>query len=378
MAELNNKQRVIWLDLLRVVATCMVPFAHLCSNCWNLTTGVHSADYITLNFYSAMCRWVVPVFVMISGIFFLNPSKPCDPKKIFKKNVVRMATAFIFWSFLYALQWTLFRPHAQHEVVQPFSKKFFLSELIVGEYHMWYLYMIALLYLITPLVRVFSDNATKKQMEGFMILSFIFSHFIPMLLEIPFIKQFTFDDVYEDLNIGFIGGYVGLYIAGQYMIRYPFEKKIRKIIYILGVVGYIITVGGNLWISFYKDKSVKDMLGANLGCSVMIAYAVFTFFQHVVSKVEFKEKTVKAIKWLSARSFGVYLCHVFVMRAFQYFGIQVIHLSPKHATVDMSFLPYIHIPPVIGAPVLAAIVIALSFLVSWGISKIPVLNKYVV
>ncbi|MBE6773367.1 MAG: acyltransferase family protein [Clostridia bacterium] len=378
MAEQLNKPRVVWLDLLRVIATCMVPLAHLCSNCWNLTAGVHSTDYITLNFFSAMCRWVVPVFVMISGVFFLNPSKPCDPKKIFRKNVVRMATAFLFWSFLYALQWTLFRPHAQTEVVQPFSKKFFLSELIVGEYHMWYLYMIALLYLLTPLIRVFSDNATKKQLEAFMVLSFVFAHFIPMILQIPFIKQFTFDDVYEDLNIGFIGGYVGVYIAGQYMTKYPFRKNIRKLVYILGVLGYAITVFGNLWISFQKNKSIKDMLGADLGCSVMIAYAMFTFFQNVVSKIEFKEKTVKIIKWLSARSFGVYLCHVFVMRAFQYFGIQVIHISPEHATVDMSFMPYIHIPPIIGVPVLTTLVIIGSFIVSWVISKIPLLKKYVV
>ena len=110
----------------------------------------------------------------------------------------------------------------------------------------------------------------------------------------------------------------------------------------------------------------------------MIAYGVFAFFQHYVSKIEFKEKTVKVIKWLSARSFGVFLCHVFVMRAFQYFGIQVIHFSPAHAPVDMSFLPYIHIPPIIGAPVLTVLVLAGSFAVSWVVSKIPVLKKYVV
>lgn len=377
MTEQIKKPRVIWLDLLRVIATCMVPLAHLCSNCWNITPGIHSADYIVLNFFSGACRWVVPVFVMISGVFFLNPSKPCDPKKILTKNVLRMATAFIFWSFLYALQWTLFRPHAQIETVQPFSKKFFLSELIVGEYHMWYLYMIALIYLLTPLIRVFSDNATKKQLEAFMVLSFVFAHFIPMLLKIPFIKQFTFSDVYEDLNIGFIGGYVGVYIAGQYMIRYPFRKKIRYMVYALGILGYLITVFGNIWLSFSKDKATKDLLGAELACSVMIAYAIFNLFQHKLSKIEFREKTVKAIKWLSARSFGVYLCHVFVMRAFQYFGIQVIHISPEHATVDMSFMPYIKIPAIIGAPVLWILVLIGSFLVSWGVSKIPKIAKYI-
>ena len=376
MAEQLNKPRVIWLDLLRVVATCVVPLTHLCSNCWNLV-DVRSADYIVMNFYAGFCRWVVPAFVMISGVFFLNPSKPCDPKKIFTKNVVRMATSFLFWSFLYALQWTLFRPRAQFETVQPFSKKFFLSELIVGEYHMWYLYMIALIYLLTPLIRVFTDNATKKQLEAFMVLSFVFAHFIPMVMEIPFLEQFTFRDVYEDLNIGFIGGYVGVYVGGQYMARYPFRKEIRKWIYLSGVLGYFITVFGNILVSFDKGKPTKALLGAELGCSVMIAYAVFTFFQHEVSKLKFKKDIVKGIKWLSARSFGVYLCHVFVMRAFQYFGIQVIHISPEHATVDMSFMPYIKIPAAIGAPLLWIVVLIGAFFVSWIVSKIPKIAKYI-
>ena len=85
-----------------------------------------------------------------------------------------MATAFIFWSFLYALQQNFFPPHAYTKEIPAFSKRAFFNDLLSGEYHMWYLYMIALLYLLTPLIRVFSDNATKKQLEAFMVLSFIF------------------------------------------------------------------------------------------------------------------------------------------------------------------------------------------------------------
>ena len=210
-----------------------------------------------------------------------------------------------------------------------------------------------------------------------MALSFVFVNVIPMILKIPFFKQFTFSDVYGYLNIGYIGGFTGVYVGGQYMVRYPFRKKIRYMIYALGVLGYLITVFGNIWISYVKNDTVKDFLVANLGCCVMIAYAMFTLFQHEFSKIQFKEKTVKKIQWLSARSFGVYLCHVFVMRAFQYFGIQIIHISPKHATVDMSFMPFIKIPAIIGAPVLWILVVIGSFLVSWGVSKIPKISKYI-
>lgn len=376
MAEQTNKNRVVWLDLLRVVATCMVPMAHLCSNCWNITDGVTSADYITLNFFGAAYRWAVPAFVMISGVFFLNPDKPCDPQKIFKKNVLKMAKVFIFWSIVYAVQWTFFRPIKQGEVVEPFTKKAFVSELIIGEYHMWYLYMIALLYLLTPLIRVFTDNATKKQLEAFMGLSFVFVNLIPMIITFPFFRQFPFADIYEDLHIGFIGGYLGVYIAGQYLVKYPLEKQKRRILYVLGILSYLFTAVGNLFLSIKTDKSTKALLETEYANATLIAVAVFVFFLYVVSKVNFKEKTVKFISWLSKYSFGVYLCHVLVMRAFQYFGIQVIHLSPQHATFDLSFLPYVDIPPIIGVPVLSAVVIVLSFGLSWLLSKIPFFNKH--
>ncbi len=378
MALQESRQRVIWLDLLRVVTTCFVPMAHLCSNVINQTPGVLSGDYLTLNFVNSMCRWVVPMFVMISGVFFLNKEKECDPKKIFKKNVVRMATAFIFWSLLYALQQNLLPAIGSHKEIPPFSKRAFLEDFITGEYHMWYLYMIALLYLVTPLIKVFTDNATKKQLETFMVLSFIFANVMPMIISIPFMKEIGFKDIYDDMTVGFISGYVGIYIGGQYMVRYPFRKKVRTLIYIMGIVGYLLMSGLNLWFAVENDEPTKKFLDVEHASNTMIAYAIFTFFQHVVSKYEFKEKAVKAIKWLSARSFGVYLCHVFVMRFFQYFGIQVIHFDPKIARIDLTHLSHIYFPPIIAIPVLTVLVIIGSLGISWVFSKIPVLKKYVV
>ncbi len=377
MSSQASKRRVIWLDLLRVLATCLVPMAHLCSNLLNNTEGVHSADYITMNFFNSMCRWVVPAFVMISGVFFLHPGKECDPKKIFRKNILRMLTAFAFWSLIYALQQSFLPAISYDKEIAAFSWKTFFNDFITGEYHMWYLYMIAALYLVTPLIKVFTDNATKKQLEAFMILSFVFTNLIPMLLVLPPIKALDFSSVNDYFHIGFVSGYTGLYIGGYYMMRYPFRKKIRIFIYAMGILGYAITAFGNLWLSFELNEPTKDLLAANHASSIMIAYAVFTFFEHVISKIRFSQRQVSIIRWLSTYSFGAFLCHVLVMRLFQYFGIQAIHFNPAVARFDLSALPYVHFSPLIGVPVLTILVLAGAYGISYGISKIPVLNKYV-
>ncbi len=377
MSSQASKRRVIWLDLLRVFATCLVPLAHLCSNVINNTEGVYSSDYITMNFYNSMCRWVVPAFVMISGVFFLHPGKECDPKKIFRKNILRMLTAFAFWSLIYALQQSFFPAVAYDKEVAEFSWETFLNDFFTGEYHMWYLYMIAALYLVTPLIKVFTDNATKKQLETFMVLSFVFTNLIPMLLVFPGVKELGFSSVNDYINIGYVSGYTGLYVGGYYMMRYPFRKKMRLFIYAMGIIGYLLMSCGNLWLSFELESPTKDLLAASHASSIMIAYAMFTFFQHVISRLRFSSGQVRIITWLSTYSFGAFLSHVLIMRLFQYFGIQAIHFNPAVAKFDLTALPYFHIPPAIGAPVLTILVLIGAYGVSYGISKIPVLNKYV-
>lgn len=377
MSSQASKRRVIWLDLLRVFATCLVPMAHLCSNLLNNTDGVHSSDYIIMNFFNSMCRWVVPAFVMISGVFFLHPGKECDPKKIFRKNILRMLTAFTFWSLIYALQQSFLPAIGHAKKIADFSWTTFLNDFITGEYHMWYLYMIAALYLVTPLIKVFTDNATKRQLEAFMLLSFVFTNLIPMLLVLPPVKALDFSSVNDYFHIGFVSGYTGLFVGGYYMMRYPFRKKVRIFIYSMGVLGYAITGFGNLWLSFELGEPTKDLLAASHASSVMIAYAMFTFFQRVISKVRFNHKQIRAIKWLSTYSFGAFLSHVLIMRLFQYLGIQAIHFNPEVARFDLSALPYIHFSPLIGVPVLTILVLIGAFALSWGISKIPILNKYV-
>lgn len=378
MSSQASKNRVIWLDLLRIFATCLVPMAHLCSNLLNNTEGVHSTDYITMNFINSLCRWVVPAFVMISGVFFLHPYKKCDPKKLFTKNILRMITAFFFWSLIYALQQSFLPAIGYGKEVEPFSWTTFFNDLITGEYHMWYLYMIGALYIVTPLIRVFTENATKKQLEAFMILSFIFTNLIPMLLVLPFVKALEFSHVNDFLSIGFVSGYTGVYIGGFYMMRYPVRDRTKRIlIYAIGILGYLIMSFGNLWLSYKLDTPTKDLLAANHASSVMIAYAIFTFFQHVVSKKNFTDKQEYIIRWLSKYSFGAFLSHVLVMRLFQYIGIQAIHFNPAVAKFNLSALPYIHFSPLIGVPVLTILVLIGAYGISYGISKIPFINKYV-
>ncbi|OWV15443.1 hypothetical protein B7991_14560 [Fibrobacter sp. UWB3] len=65
------------------------------------TNPVQSFTWQVVNFYECMVRWAVPVFVMVSGMFFLNPQKEITLSKLYRKNIFRIVMALITWGLFY-------------------------------------------------------------------------------------------------------------------------------------------------------------------------------------------------------------------------------------------------------------------------------------
>ena len=166
-AEHFTRRRVIYFDILRIVASFFVVFVHLAAQHW-ADVDVSSRAWFAFNLYCTTGKWSVPIFVMISGALFLG--RDVSISAILKKNVARIATVFLFWSGCYALVYLVFR-HAPLAVV--------LSQFITGHYHLWFLYMIVGLYLLIPLLRPIVQNETLTRY--FLLLAFIFTFLLPQL-----------------------------------------------------------------------------------------------------------------------------------------------------------------------------------------------------
>ena len=88
------------------------------------------------------------------------------------------------------------------------------------------------------------------------------------------------------------------------------------------------------------------------------AVAVFVWFRHR----EFSnEKWNRLVAKLSKYSFGVYLVHVFVMETLQKVGV--------HIGIFTKIL---------SIPVVAALIVIASYLISWVLNQIPVVKKWIV
>ena len=84
---MNGKQeRVMYVDLLRVISMISVIILHV-SSCMYAILDIESINWFVANIFDSLVRFGVPVFVMISGVFFLNQNKEYGFEKLYNKNI---------------------------------------------------------------------------------------------------------------------------------------------------------------------------------------------------------------------------------------------------------------------------------------------------
>lgn len=313
-----------------------------------------SFEWQTYNAYDSMVRFCVPVFVMISGALFLNPSKEVSIQKLFSKNILRIVTAFVFWSACYAVYTSKI-----YLGVTPDTTTLFIKNFLLGHYHLWFLFMIVGLYLITPLLK--KITADKKLTEYFLVLAFIFALVLPALLMLPIPGKTIITGMTGKAAVYLFLGYSVYYVAGHYFTAYSITTIQKAIIYLLGILGALFTVFMTSYLSIAEGQPVTLLYSYLLPNVGFVALALLVLFKSTLEKVCFSETFVKRIGLISKWVFGAYLVHVFVITIFTTLGFSAISFNP-----------------IFSIPAVAAVVFACSLTISYLIHKIPFLNKYIV
>ena len=340
----SREQRVYYFDFLRVFATFAVVILHLSAQNWD-TTDVKSFAWNTFNFYDSIVRWALLSFVMISGALFLQKDIPL--KKIFSKYIFRIVTAFLFWSFVYAVE-----HYAENkDIIKA------LDHFISGHYHLWFLFMITELYMILPFTKkiVESDFLTKY----FLLLAFIFTFFLPQSVNLisVFSEKYGTIATYiiNNFYFYFVMGFTVYFLLGCVLNKIEISKKQERIIYFLGICGFIATILMSIMVSRIKNKP-NEIFYSYTSINVLFeSIAVFVFFKKHFSKQS------KFIVTLSKYSFGAYLVHAAVIRVIELCGLNTLSFNP-----------------IFSVPVISVMVFVISFAVSGVLNHIPILKKYIV
>ena len=328
---------------MRVVGVLAVIGIHSCGRIFFI--DIHTFEWNATNFYNALVRWAVPVFVMISGALFLGRDIPL--KRLYGKNILRIFIALYFWSFIYVL----------YGYMKGAKLRWIIEEFIFGHYHLWFLYMLIGLYIIVPVVKKIADSNFAS--VYFLVLSLIFAFIIPQGIASIRLIRIGFSNAVESFinrfSITFASGYVGYFLLGHFLNNIEISPQTARKIYIAGILGFFGAVLMSTAASLIINKAHSEFykpLSVNVLC---VSMAVFVFF-----KKNFNRPS-RVIMTLSKYSFGAYLVHDMILTFASNIGI-----SAKMCN------------PIISIPATVIFVFIISFAISGVLNHIPVLKKYIV
>lgn len=354
----NTQERSFYPDFLRVIAIFEVILLHLIASKFG-TLNPESYEWQVLNFYDGLSRWPVPIFIMVSGMFLLDFRRYSENvtenfHRIAKKNILRMVIALVFWSTFY-LYFEMFLS-GQFDP-SPIKLGSFLFRNV--KYHLWFLYLIIGLYIMTPFLQLLVKNLSKKDFELLLIILAISScgyDLINVCLDF-FVNRTLFirSEVPE------LGGYVIYFLAGYYFAHFEISKKTRIIFYILAIVSFLFSICSNSAFAIISGKAKEFIFQCKLLNVMFPAFGIFIFVKNSFTNLKDNSKFKNIITKLSGLSFGIYLIHVAVL--------DVIVKKLQITTLCFN--------PIISVPLLNIAIFLISTILAWIISKIPILRKVI-
>lgn len=209
-------------DLLRIISAVAVTVIHV--NIWFSSAVYKVSEYGTdiheipaafmLCIYNSVTRFAVPCFIMLSGAFILDNKKNAEYKNFYSKSFAKIGVPTIIFSILYIFYGILKCFIGEEQGTTELQK--LLKDLLNGApmYHMWYIFMLIGIYVLTPVVIRFKESITEKM---FYKVSFVF-------LILASVSHWTTGQAQLSWDIGQSFEYLGYFMTG-YSIRKIFAGK---------------------------------------------------------------------------------------------------------------------------------------------------------
>ena len=380
-----------FLDVLRVLATCAVVLMHVLTGATDVTDASIVPEYRSL-LLSVMdlVTWCVPIFLLISGYLFLNPERTLTYPVMIKKYCRRIALAILLFGVPYAASELVVAERTFRIRMIPEALKMTLMGHTWS--HMWYLYLILFLYLITPLLKKVLRVLPVWGVAAVMAVIFLGSSVAPFLNKVLDVNSIP---VLPDGGVYFL-----YYLCGYlFAVREVCVDKAES----SGTSGKGMEAGldtepvrgkriENVWLMAAAVLMMGMILSRTLaGFSIQMAYNYpFTVLLAVLlfaagwnggrdgaAPAAREKDRIHRIPWqeAGALSFAVYLVHpVYVNLLYKF-----VKITP-FTVLEQCGVQSVAAGQAVLILLLAAfclVVLALATATAWVLRKIPVLRKYV-
>lgn len=348
----NGEGRDFFLDVTRFIAILCVIMLHVSVNYIHYQAQT-KAEVLVGTILNGLTQAGVPLFLMISGALLLNEKKSYTTVQFLKKALEFFVLGTI-WALLYAVFQQIVLPKL---LDQPIVKMAFWEALILGATHLWYMYVIVGLYLIMPFLRCFCRKENARLVLYFIALALVFQFLTPILNFLG--NLIGGKDLYlryvEGFRVSYVLGYTTYFLVGWYIKNIEINVKFKRLIYIVGGIAVIVIVLGEFF-GYGKNGLFNNLSIFNFTYSV----AFFLCMHNVFSNKQVKLLTAWEFKGFANLAFGVYLIHPALMIVI---GFALEKLGVAWGLLGLFFEFFI--------------VVAVSFLLAFVISKIPFVKRLI-
>lgn len=345
-------QQLGWINNLRLIALIAVIIVHCSSPLLGGYGKVPQPQWLAADFYNALTRFAVPVFVMITGALLLG--KNDEVISFLKKRLGRVVVPFLFWSLVF-VAYAYYNEDIPYTGDTWVTIKQVLHQLKYGSsYHLWYVYMLIGLYLIIPILSKYIRNANEKETVYFLVI-----WLLVMLFSQPYMQRYN-----PQVDVRYFAGYIGYLVLGYYFANKTFNSKY---ISVLMVALFIITVGlitlGTLLL-FKHYNGISTLMYEPLSWPVvMLSSAAFLSFRFAQLKtpaflVQFRDFAGKY-------NYGIYLAHALILTLLD---------APELFGFSLSYKSF---NPLFSIPITALVCFMLTLLLVYMINKLPFIGKYI-
>ena len=344
-------RRISAVDYAKTFAILCVVMIHVSSEVL-LGRQIGSAAWLEGLFWSSLARGAVPMFLMCSGVLFMDRSGGLSVRRIWKRNIPHILIALFVWAAVYKVI-----PRFLHEKLTAEALHTILLELLRGQHegHLYFLHIMLLVYAALPITCTFAAHADEKTERYALSFWILYGVLLPTLKSLGLLQAFS--GIFLQWPLTLAWGAIGCTWLGHFLIkRKPLPVHLTAAMIL---IGFIICFAGTWPRSIRTGKLSAQLLEGLSPWPCFLAAGFFSLCIRIGKKEN--RKMERIAKALSSGSFCVYLVHLLVLRVLAHVGFSTSCFRPA-----------------ISVPFLALLCLSGSYCIYLLLKKIPLVNRWII